>query len=833
MLAPAFAVYILAGAAVAPSHRHFAVLLIGCLSYLVAYSLGDYVPLFEGRLLYSVTPWAIGSTVATLLILNRIKTALVSGRPPVLTEGRTQRYKGTAPFQDSDLDRQTFFGRRDEIRSLQSLVRAEDLVILFGKSGMGKSSLINAGLVEPLRAQHYLPMVVRLADQQTLPALFAGVRHAAQEAGVDLIGVDETDETSAWRFFKQAEFWSGNDDLLHPVLILDQFEELFTLQAPKERRSFIAELAELVSGRLGTDRENREETSRRKAIDSSPPRLKIVISLREDFLANLEELARDIPGILHNRFRLGPLTLEGARAAITRPASLVLEAFETLPFSYREEALSKMISFLAKRRHGAEMLESNEVEPVQLQLICRYLEGEVRARQTSAGGTVEIQISDADLGDVERMEQVLEDFYERIIFSVRPRTKARAVRRLCEKRLISSGGRRLTEDQEEIERRFGISKELLRQLVDARLLRAEPRLGGTLYEVGHDRLVAPILESGKKRTMELRKAAVAAAPLLLALVSTGLVEAQRPPLGETREELEDQLTVKNASAALKAIKQLLEGHDYSPEHLIKKVTTQLPLNPAVLAALDKQPKEWKWKRDDAEKVLKHLEEVGIGNFIKKRNHEGFIEPELRVSNRRLLGALVSVLDAIAESEVEGDDSSPGPGGSLSDRARNTRVKIVKEFYDLTGNRPSSGKTRRNIPIKIQDVPPFFIQSREVTNVQWTQFVQEDLRNLKADQPVVVKDWYEAVAYAAWLSGGSLPTQAQWEAAKAFNPRRFQQDPDSQEWFLDGYEDKIKERGEGILPGLVVAPSFRKSSERPPADSFRVVWAEDPRQATAF
>ena len=257
------------------------------------------------------------------------------------------------------------------------------------------------------------------------------------------------------------------------------------------------------------------------------------------------------------------------------------------------------------------------------------------------------------------------------------------------------------------------------------------------------------------------------------------------------------------------------------------------MNPAVLAALDKQPKEWKWKRDDAEKVLKHLEEVGIGNFIKKRNHEGFIEPELRVSNRRLLGALVSVLDAIAESEVEGDDSSPGPGGSLSDRARNTRVKIVKEFYDLTGNRPSSGKTRRNIPIKIQDVPPFFIQSREVTNVQWTQFVQEDLRNLKADQPVVVKDWYEAVAYAAWLSGGSLPTQAQWEAAKAFNPRRFQQDPDSQEWFLDGYEDKIKERGEGILPGLVVAPSFRKSSERPPADSFRVVWAEDPRQATAF
>jgi formylglycine-generating enzyme required for sulfatase activity len=422
-----------------------------------------------------------------------------------------QRYKGTSPFRDLDLDRKTFFGRDDEKRTLLSLVLAENLVVLFSKSGMGKSSLVNAGLLKPLRDQGYFPMVVRVNDRRAGPlrSVFDGIAAAVKEARVESVNGDET---SAWHFFMNAEFWSENNDLLRPVLILDQFEELFTLQTPTRQRDFIRELAELVRGR-----QPRPDDATPELAGGGPPALKVLLAVREDFLANLEELAPAIPGILHNRFRLGPLTKQGAREAIMEPARIADPAFETDPFSYREEAVTEMISFLCKRRQGSEIVETEEVEPVQLQLICQYVEERVKSRQASEAAGIEV--SDKDLGGEQRMRAVLEGFYDRTIQAIQPRSEARAARRLCETRLISPSGRRLTEDQEEIERKFGIPKSRLQLLVDARLLRAEPRLGGTFYELSHDTLVRPILESRKRRRARRLRIAVIGAPVATALLT--------------------------------------------------------------------------------------------------------------------------------------------------------------------------------------------------------------------------------------------------------------------------------------------------------------------------
>ncbi|MCP3959770.1 MAG: SUMF1/EgtB/PvdO family nonheme iron enzyme [bacterium] len=433
---------------------------------------------------------------------------------------RGQRYKGTAPFLDLELDRRTFFGRGRESRTLLSLVLGEALVVLFGKSGLGKSSLINAGLAEPLRRRGYFPVMARLGDREPGPlgGIFDGVRSAARDAEVDLLRIDSgaddedaLDHSSLWRFFKTTELWSQSNDPLRPVLILDQFEELFTLHQPKARGELIGQLAELVRGRATPA----ERSTAGRALDDGPPDLKIVISLREDFLANLEELARDIPGILHNRYRLGPLTLDGARRAIVEPARLDDEGFETVPFSYREEAVDEIVTFLGKQRQGEETVESDEVEPVHLQLICQYLEEQVRDRQASREGVIEI--SDADLGGERRMQRVMEGFYDRTVGAIKSLRERRAVRKLCEKRLISGTKRRLTEDEDEIERRFKISKELLRRLVDARLLRAEPRLGGTFYELSHDRLVEPILQSRARRRRKTWQR-LSAAPLVIAIL---------------------------------------------------------------------------------------------------------------------------------------------------------------------------------------------------------------------------------------------------------------------------------------------------------------------------
>ena len=109
------------------------------------------------------------------------------------------------------------------------------------------------------------------------------------------------------------------------------------------------------------------------------------------------------------------------------------------------------------------------------------------------------EVSEADLGGEGQLQRVLEDFYDRTLASIGSSRERRRIRRLCEQRLISSAGRRLTEAEEEIEKKHGVSKKTLRLLVDTRLLRPEPRLGGVFYELSHDTLVGPILRSRKKR----------------------------------------------------------------------------------------------------------------------------------------------------------------------------------------------------------------------------------------------------------------------------------------------------------------------------------------------
>ena len=234
------------------------------------------------------------------------------------------------------------------------------------------------------------------------------------------------------------------------------------------RREFAAELSALVRGL--PDSKRRLE----------PPELKVILSLREDHLADLEELTSELPAILRNRFRLGPLNRNGAREAIVGPAMLEDDAFDTEPFSYREEAIDKIIEFLGKERYGDELKETDKVEPVQLQLICQSLEELVRSGQASRNGHAEI--SEQHLGGEEQMKQVMSNFYDRVIQRV-PASERKPVMKLCETRLISPRGRRLMMEEQVIEHELGIPATRLQGLVNERLLRAQPHLGSTHYEL--------------------------------------------------------------------------------------------------------------------------------------------------------------------------------------------------------------------------------------------------------------------------------------------------------------------------------------------------------------
>jgi WD40 repeat protein len=170
-------------------------------------------------------------------------------------------FKGLAAFDDSEHDALFFFGREREREVLVANLLASRLTVLYGESGVGKSSLLAAGVVRALRSQAPRAVV-------DLHATWSGGSAGVVEAAA---GADEA------------------------YLILDQFEEYFLYHG--EGEGLMQELPELL----------RE------------PRTNVLISLREDSLARLDAFKADIPNVFANQIRLDHLDRAAARSAILGP----------------------------------------------------------------------------------------------------------------------------------------------------------------------------------------------------------------------------------------------------------------------------------------------------------------------------------------------------------------------------------------------------------------------------------------------------------------------------------------------------------------------------------
>ena len=109
-----------------------------------------------------------------------------------------KRYPGSRPFEDTELDRMLFQGREEETQRMLHLVLAERLMVLFAKSGVGKSSLINAGLAKLLRRRLYFPITLRLNDptKPLMESLDEQVKQAAKDAKAGAKADDDKNEPS-------------------------------------------------------------------------------------------------------------------------------------------------------------------------------------------------------------------------------------------------------------------------------------------------------------------------------------------------------------------------------------------------------------------------------------------------------------------------------------------------------------------------------------------------------------------------------------------------------------------------------------------------------------
>ena len=426
------------------------------------------------------------------------------------TTEKPNRYPGTRPFEEKD--RSLFFGRNEDISRLSKQIRLEPLLVLFGKSGLGKSSLLNAGILPAMKESgNVLPISIRLgfstADNENAATVFLNKIAPQLSFNNALWNKLATDYRETWKNDSTDEcFWlaAKSLQLQHKgktiLLVLDQFEELFSYSEQAVKR-FGFLLSTLLFGEMPQSFQNllidklnhNENLFEPDEIDAlyEKTNVKIVISIRSDRMSLLNRLKTHIPQILQKTFELQPLNIAQAKEAMLKPASAEGD-FASPKFEYENAAENLIINYLSENTQ-------ERIETFQLQLICQFCENLIiknYPNPTSLQKAGRVEVKTTDIGD---LATIFSRHYDNLINDITDSTQRLAVQKLIEENLIIDNNRVPLPDRVIISKHH-ISSQLLQQLVNSRLLRSEPNnVGGFSYEISHDTLIEPITKSFKIR----------------------------------------------------------------------------------------------------------------------------------------------------------------------------------------------------------------------------------------------------------------------------------------------------------------------------------------------
>lgn len=363
-------------------------------------------------------------------------------------------------------DRDIFFGRDKEIEELYSRVFESRILVVYGTSGTGKSSLINCGLANKFNDPDWLPVNVRRGNN---------INHSLFEA------LDKNKLTKNSSGQKEKTGTRPDDiiklirsiylDHFKPVyIIFDQFEELFIFGNPREKDELINNI--------------------KKVIDSDLL-CKFIFSVREEYLAGFTEFEKYIPSFLNNRIRIEKMTRLNAIQVIEGPCRLNQIEVES---GFPEKLLDKLNP------------DSPEIELTYLQV---YLDKIFRL--ASRNGE-DVKLISADLLDrVGEVKDLLGTFLEEQLSQLDDPESGLIIL----KSFVSVKGTKhqMTGDEIiEYSKTFGkdIGREtvtgLIQKFVSLRILRDKDEKGK--YELRHDSLATKIYEKitlVEKELLEIRQ----------------------------------------------------------------------------------------------------------------------------------------------------------------------------------------------------------------------------------------------------------------------------------------------------------------------------------------
>jgi WD40 repeat protein len=375
-----------------------------------------------------------------------------------------------SPFKFLDIynidDRNIFFGRDREIEELYQKVFDGKILLVYGISGTGKSSLIHCGLANKFRETDWLPLVVR-RGANIIESMAAVIENAS-------ITRQRTKFNNAADFKKRIR--SLYLDHYKPVyFIFDQFEELFIFGEKDERKQFI----QIV-----------------KLIIESDLQCRFIFVMREEYMACITEFEKFIPVFLANRVRIEKMSHTNALDVITEPCKV---------FNINlEEGFAEFL--LEKLSPGRTDVELTYLQ-VYLDKIFRMAVNE----NTTPPEEEQLSFSLPLLNKIGNVSDLLGTFLDEQISNMDDPETAMTVLKTF---VSGKGTKRPASETETIENVFSLGKEvsgqrikeLLQTFVRLRVLRDKDDQGR--YELRHDALAEKVYEKftlAEKELLELRQ----------------------------------------------------------------------------------------------------------------------------------------------------------------------------------------------------------------------------------------------------------------------------------------------------------------------------------------
>ena len=391
-------------------------------------------------------------------------------------------YKGLVPFEDTELDALLFFGRERESGIIAANVLASRLTVLYGATGVGKSSVLRAGVAYRLRRQavenvearghpEFVVVVFDAWSDDPVGSLRAAARNALSNQFGSALLDEREDESLADTLGRWTDALAC--DLL---LVLDQAEEYFLYH--DEDSGFSRELPELVT-RPGL-------------------RVRVLLALRDDALAKLDRFKGRIPNLFGNYLRLDHLNRNAAREAIVKPVERYNEA-NNASFEIERELVHAVLDQTATgkvdlgetgRGLGAGEVNAGLVEAPYLQLVMERVWDE----EHSAGSERLRAETLARLGGAEAIVQThLRRAVEEL--SEKERDVAAEVFRY----LVTPSGMKIAHGAGDLAEYASVDEQrvlpVLSTLGRERIVRTVDVAGadGARYEIFHDVLAEPVL----------------------------------------------------------------------------------------------------------------------------------------------------------------------------------------------------------------------------------------------------------------------------------------------------------------------------------------------------